>query len=92
MIYWLQVLALVGFPLGMILGYWLGTHFKAPPSDEYLADYMGRVVNQEEMEEHIRLSRYRMARNGVKTQRFDGGPNARVMRVRIRPTSKRFRK
>jgi hypothetical protein len=58
------------------------------PTDKQIFDYMNRVVNQEEVEEHRRLLRVRMMRAGQKSIRLDGGPHARVMRMRIRPRPK----
>ena len=84
-------LAVTGFPLGMAAGYAIRGMYIPPPSDADIAKFMGRVVNQEEMEEHERLTRVSMMRNGRKTQRFDGGPHAKVMRVKVRPVAKRFR-
>jgi expansin (peptidoglycan-binding protein) len=44
---------------------------------------MGRVVNLEAMEEQEKLNKVKMARNHVKSTRLDGGPNARVTKMRI---------
>lgn len=87
----LILMAILGFPAGLAVGYIIKAYFGNPPTDEQIYKYMGRIVNQEELEEHQRLLKFRMARNGQKTARFDGGPNARVMRVKVRPKAKRFR-
>ena len=57
-------------------------------SPEQVREMMNRVVNVESMEEHERLLKVRMARQGLKSMRVDGGQNARVMRMRIRPRPK----
>jgi hypothetical protein len=49
---------------------------------------MDRVVNIEALEEHERLLKVRMARQGRKSMRTDGGPNAKVMKMRIGPRPK----
>jgi hypothetical protein len=59
------------------------------PRKEQIAEYMRRVVDLEELEEHEKLIKLRMERNRRKTTRFDSGPNARVMRMRL---TKRRRK
>lgn len=91
---WLAILfiGMIAFAFGV--GIWAGRRISEPPrpTDEQIAKYMGKVVNQEEMEEHQRLLKFRMARNGRQTQRFDSGPNAKIMRLKIRPVSRRFRK
>jgi hypothetical protein len=73
------------------LGVWLGQRRAKPPTDEQVAKYMNRVVNQEEVEERQRINKFRMARNGQKTVRFDGGTNAKVMPLKVRHVSRRFR-
>jgi len=85
------ILPLVGVAFGLGLGIWWGRRQRRPPTDEQVARYMGKVVNQEELEEHQRLLKFKMARNGLKSMRTDGGPNAKMLRLRVRPTSRRFR-
>lgn len=82
---------LLVLPLSTAMGILIGRK-QQRPTDQNIARFMNRVVNQEELEEQQRLNAYRMARNGRKTQRFDGGPNAKVMRLKVRPVSRRFRK
>lgn len=87
----LLTLALVGFPLGILFGYSISRKI-VPPSDKELANYMDRLVNQEELESQQRLNAYRMARNGQKSQRFDSGPPAQTFRMKVRPTTRRTNK
>lgn len=90
--WWWEFAAL---PPGIIFGWACSTiaeRHKQIPTDQQIATYMNRVVNQEEMSEHERITKFRMARNGRKTQRFDGGPNARITKMRVRPVPKRFRR
>lgn len=86
------LIVLFGQLVPLAIGVWLGRRQRLPPNDADIARYMNRVVNIEELEERQRINKFRMARNGRKTQRFDGGPNAKIMRMRIRPVSRRFRK
>jgi hypothetical protein len=83
-------IAQISLPLIMLfVGIWLGTRMRTPPNAEQIQKFMNRVVNQEEMAEHERVTKYKMARNGLKSQRYDSGPNARVMRMKIRPRPRR---
>lgn len=82
----LALIPVVCLVSGLLLGVWLGRRRGQPPDDETIARFMGRVVNQEEIESNQRMLRYKMARNGKTSTRTDSGPNARVSRLRIRPT------
>jgi membrane protein YqaA with SNARE-associated domain len=62
------------------VGYIIG---RRPLTPEQVYKLMGRVVNLEAMEEQEKLNKVRMARNHVKSTRLDGGPNARVTKMRI---------
>lgn len=53
------------------------------PDAEQVRNFMERIVNLEELEEHEKLTKLRMERNRRKTTRVDSGPNARVMRMRL---------
>jgi hypothetical protein len=64
------------------MAYWL--HFRKTDM-ELFANFLNRIVNLEAIEEHERLLKVRMARQGLKSMRLDSGPNARVMRMRIAP-------
>ena len=55
------------------------------PEDEVIRKYMERIVNMETIEEHERLLKFRLARQGRRSLRVDGGPNAIVRRMRINP-------
>lgn len=81
-------------PPGMIIGYCIAKLQQPyqPPTDENIARFMNKVVNQEEMAEHERLTKFRMARNGRKTQRFDSGPNAKMRKAQIYPRPRRLHK
>ena len=83
---------LFALPVTLLIGIWLGHRVKRPPTDENLFKFMDRLVNQEELEERQRLLKVKMARANRRTIRFDGGPNAKVMRMRIRPGTRRPRK
>ena len=56
-----------------------------PPDQEELRKFLTRVVNVEAVEERERLLKVRMARQGLKSVRTDGGPNAQIKQMRIRP-------
>lgn len=86
----MTIMAICGFPVGVMVGFLIKK--PTPPSDSDLYKFMDRVVNYEELEEHQRLMKFKMARNGRKTVRTDSGPNAKVMRMRVRPVARRFRK
>ncbi len=45
---------------------------------------MSAVVNQEEVEERRRALRRQFLESGKRSARFDGGPNAKVIRMRKR--------
>ena len=85
----LGTLPLVGVALGFGFGVWAGRRQAKPPDDEQIARYMSRVVNQEEIESNERMRNFKMARNGRTSTRFDSGPNARVSKLRIKPTIRR---
>ena len=87
----IEWIVLAAVPLSFTIGIWLGQRRGRRPTDEQVARYMGKVVNQEELEEYQRLLKFKMARNGLKSMRTDGGPNAKMLRLRVRPTSRRFR-
>ena len=82
----LLAFAALGMPLGITIGYfgrrWVDK--PGPPTDSQIAKYLGRIVNIEELESHQRLVRARMMRNKQSTLRFDGGPNAKVSKMRVR--------
>jgi hypothetical protein len=87
----MQWTILACLPMTLIIGIYLGRRQRIPPTDYQIAKYLDRVVNQEEVEERQRINKFRMARNGQKTVRFDGGPNAKVMPLKVRHVSRRFR-
>lgn len=89
---WAIFLLGCALPIMYVAGFVLGKRQSGPPNDEQIARYMGRIVNQEEVEEHQRLLKFRMARNGRKTIRYDSGPNARIGKMRVRPVARRFRR
>jgi hypothetical protein len=74
-----------------VFGIWIGQRNAKPPTDEQVAKYLNRVVNKEEVEERQRIDKFRMARNGQKTVRYDSGPNAKIMPLKLRHVSRRFR-
>lgn len=76
---------------GTVGGIWYGHRRARQPTRAEIAHFMNRVVNQEEMEEHERITKYRMAKSGRKTQRFDSGPNATIRKMPVRRVSRRFR-
>ena len=87
----IQTATMLAIPLSVAVGVWIGRRQRTPPTDAQIARFMGKIVNQEELEEHQRLLKFKMARNGLKSMRTDGGPNAKMLRLRVRPTSRRFR-
>lgn len=74
---------------GLLLGY-LSAPFVHPklrkrsPDSADIAAYMSAVVNQEEVEERRRAIRRQFLETGRRSARVDGGPNAKVMRMRKR--------
>jgi hypothetical protein len=74
-----------GLASGVVIAY----QSARPPTDEQIHRYMNKIVNQEEVEYHQRLLRLQLMRAGRKTTRFDGGPNAKIMRMSIRPRRRR---
>jgi hypothetical protein len=54
-----------------------------PPTLEQVRKYMERVVNVEAIEEHEKLVKLRMMRQGLRNIRVDGGANAVVRRMRV---------
>lgn len=93
MIDWPIVAAsLVGGGLAGYVVTYLRIKFAKKPTDvEKLHNELAKIVNQEQIDSDQRMRRMRMMRNGRKTVRTDSGPNAKVMRLRIRPTARRFR-
>lgn len=76
----------LGCWIGIPIGWYFGSR---PPDASDIRDYMDRIVNIEAMEEHEKLVKLRMARNAVRTTRVDGGPNARVTKMRVNKVGRR---
>lgn len=71
--------------IGALLGWLAATvTFRVRPREADVARFMARVVNLEDLEAHRRAVRLKMLQSGRRSERFDGGPNARVMRMRKR--------
>ena len=70
-----------GLVWGWLMAYWL--HFRKTDM-ELISKYMDRVVNIEAMEEHEKLLKVRMARQGLRSMRLDSGPNARITKMRAK--------
>lgn len=74
---------------GLLLGY-LSALFlypklrKTPPTSRDIARFMESVVNQEDVETRRRLLKRQMLETGRRSVRYDGGPNAKVVRMRKR--------
>jgi hypothetical protein len=77
---WFEVaFAGLGAAVGGFVGFWNGYIIgRRPLTPEQVYKLMGRVVNLEAMEEQEKLNKVKMART-----RLDGGPNARVTKMRI---------
>jgi hypothetical protein len=75
-------------PAALTIGILIGRRKYKPPTDEQVRKFMNRVVNIESIEEHEKLLKVRMARQGLKSVRTDGGPNAKITRMRVRPRPK----
>ena len=78
----LLAIAILIFGFGVLVGYTIGHSHPADP--EQTLELMKRVVNLEELESREKLNKVRMMRTGRKTFRNDSGPNARMMRMRVR--------
>ena len=83
------LLVLMGMSLGIVVGFFGSRRFRDQPGAEDIRKYMSRIVNMESIEERERLLKLRMARQGLKSTRLDGGPNAQITRMRIRPRPKK---
>lgn len=68
---------------GLASGALIWSHKAKPPTIEQVREFMDRVVNVEAIEEHEKLLKVRMARQGLRNIRVDGGPNAVVRRMRV---------
>lgn len=79
---WIAIAFLGGVLWGCLITV-LYLHRTEIPNEEQVHNYMRRIVNLEEIEEHEKLTKLRMARNARKTTRVDSGPNATVMRMRL---------
>lgn len=74
-------------PLSFLAGWAVATvtyRVRRRPRLEEVSAFMDRVVNVEELESGIRLRRAAIMRSGRRTVRADGGPPAKVMRMRVR--------
>ena len=78
----LFAIGLLIFSFGVLVGYTIGHSHPADP--EQTLNMMKRIVNLEELESREKLNKVRMMRTGRKTFRNDSGPNARMMRMRVR--------
>jgi hypothetical protein len=67
----------IAFGLGYLVG-------RRPLTPDEVWRYMNRVVNLEALDEHEKLTKVRMARNNRKITRTDGGPNARISKMRVK--------
>lgn len=88
---YLNYMLIAALPMATYSGFWIGKRQCKIPTDEQIYRFMDKVVNTEEMQEHQRLLRVKMMRNGRKTQRFDSGPNAKMRKMKVYRASRRFR-
>ena len=87
---WTVVLAaifalLVGFGAGCLVG----MRMRSKPSLDDVQEYMASAVNREEAAALRRENRLALARSGRRTMRVDGGPKAKVHKMRVRKTGTR---
>ncbi len=78
---------------GLLIG-WLAASAtsKVRPQVQDVAKFMEQVVTLEELEAHRRANQIRLAQSGRRTDRFDGGPTAKVMRMRKRKSRRQIRR
>lgn len=72
--------------------WWVMRFNQGPPGLEHVRMFMSRIVNDEELEEHRKIRRVEMVRAGRKTTRADGGPNAKMLKMRVRRGPRRVGK
>lgn len=78
------LVAIFAFLAGAGAG-WVGfRRMPQKPSHDDIARYMASVVSREEAEALRRGNRLAMARAKRRTMRVDGGPKAKVHRMRVR--------
>lgn len=76
---------MLGLLVGILGGVWAARRLLPPePPREAIARFMASAVNREEAEEQRHLNRLALLRGGRRTMRTDGGPSAKVHRMRKR--------
>lgn len=83
------LIAFFAFFIGAGAGWIISRRMPSKPAPEDIARYMASAVNREEAEALRRGSRIAMARGGRRTMRVDGGPKAKVHKMRVRKSNNR---
>lgn len=78
------ILGVGGWVVAGGVGFYIAWRHRHPPSSSEVQRFMKRVVDLEVIEEHEHLTKLRMMRNQRKSTRVDGGPNAKVTRMRVK--------
>lgn len=81
---WYALTAIFALFMGFGAGWLIRSRMPAKPTRDDIARYMASAVNREEAEEQRRANRLQLARSGHRTMRLDGGPKAKVHRMRKR--------
>lgn len=69
---------------GLLVGFSIGIRMRSKPTTVDVQKYMAAAVNREEAAELRRKNRLAVARSGRRTMRTDGGPKAKVHKMRSR--------
>lgn len=78
------ITASIAYPAGGFTVWWVMRFNQGPPGLEHVQQFMSRVVSDEALEENRKIRRLEMVRAGRKTTRADGGPNAKMLKVRVK--------
>lgn len=78
------IIAVFAFAAGAAVCWLVLNRMPRKPSHDDIVEYMASAVNREEAQAQRRENRLAMARAGRRTMRVDGGPKAKVHRMRVR--------
>ena len=81
---WYALTAILALFMGFGAGWFACARMPRKPAPDDIARYMASAVNREEAEALRRGNRLAMARAGRRTMRVDGGPKAKVHKMRVR--------
>jgi hypothetical protein len=81
---WYVLTAIFALLTGFGAGWFARGRMPVRPPVKDISKYMAAVVGREEAEEQRRANRLQLARSGHRTMRTDGGPKAKVHRMRKR--------